>query len=554
MNRTVMLLLSALLAFGALVPRAVPANATQPANAPTAQRATNTGAGGTTTTTGDAGNAPAAGNVAATTAATCADAEESAFLQLINDYRAQNGVQPLAFSQTLSVAADNHSVDMVTNNVFSHTGTDGSSWVDRTRAAGYPDPASTGENIFAGDESAQAAFDWFKNDPPHNAIMLDPKYKAIGISRVNGPNTTFKWYWTTDFGPTVDAAACTGDASALVIQGAAQPTPATAAQAATEAPAVAPTARPQLAIEQPTAAATTAAAASSTTAATATLACPTGEELAFVQALNEYRAQNGLPPLAISSTLTAAASAQADDMAANNLTSDVGSDGTTIGDRVAQAGYPNPSGVGDMYAFATETGSATLDSLKGTASLNSILLSPGFVAIGVARGKNLNAPFTWYWMITLGDTADPAACAAPATAQAAAADTPTPTATATETGGAANGTDAGKAAVDTDGDGLSDQDETSVFGTDPNAFDTDQGGVGDGAEVANRTNPLDPSDDAGAAQGGATQGVDTDGDGLPDDFEALIGTDPNNADTDGDGVSDGDEEFNGTDPLDPNSF
>ena len=43
--------------------------------------------------------------------------------------------------------------------------------------------------------------------------------------------------------------------------------------------------------------------------------------------------------------------------------------------------------------------------------------------------------------------------------------------------------------------------------------------------------------------------ADTDGDGLTDDEEAALGTDPNNPDTDGDGVSDGDEVANGTDPL-----
>ena len=45
--------------------------------------------------------------------------------------------------------------------------------------------------------------------------------------------------------------------------------------------------------------------------------------------------------------------------------------------------------------------------------------------------------------------------------------------------------------------------------------------------------------------------VDTDGDGLSDEDEAALGTDPTVADTDGDGVSDGEEVENDTDPLDP---
>jgi outer membrane protein OmpA-like peptidoglycan-associated protein len=50
--------------------------------------------------------------------------------------------------------------------------------------------------------------------------------------------------------------------------------------------------------------------------------------------------------------------------------------------------------------------------------------------------------------------------------------------------------------ADSDGDGLTDREEIQVWRTDPNKFDTDGGGIGDGAEVARGTNPLDASDDA----------------------------------------------------------
>ena len=56
------------------------------------------------------------------------------------------------------------------------------------------------------------------------------------------------------------------------------------------------------------------------------------------------------------------------------------------------------------------------------------------------------------------------------------------------------GTDATKA--DTDGDGLSDSEEINVHGTDSLNSDSDGGGISDGQEIEDGTDPLDPNDDA----------------------------------------------------------
>jgi len=97
--------------------------------------------------------------------------------------------------------------------------------------------------------------------------------------------------------------------------------------------------------------------------------------------------------------------------------------------------------------------------------------------------------------------------------------------------------------------------------TNPLDADSDNGGVNDGDEDLNHdgvvdpgeTDPNDPSDDSAP--------VDTDGDGLTDDEEEQIGTDPNDADSDDDGASDGEEQDPGGDAdgdgiinaLDPDS-
>ena len=67
------------------------------------------------------------------------------------------------------------------------------------------------------------------------------------------------------------------------------------------------------------------------------------------------------------------------------------------------------------------------------------------------------------------------------------------------------------AGQDSDQDGLSDDDETLVTGTDPSNSDSDGDGLVDGVEVVNRMNPLDP---------------DMDKDGVTDGQEVNQGTDP----------------------------
>ncbi len=118
------------------------------------------------------------------------------------------------------------------------------------------------------------------------------------------------------------------------------------------------------------------------------------------------------------------------------------------------------------------------------------------------------------------------------------------------------------APTDSDGDGLTDSEE-SQLGTDPANADSDGDGLPDGREVNSLgSNPLDTDTDSD----GLTDGLevdhscdvnvpDTDGDGLGDAFEANSGfSECSLADTDGDGDDDLAEFSIGTDPRDPNCF
>jgi len=85
--------------------------------------------------------------------------------------------------------------------------------------------------------------------------------------------------------------------------------------------------------------------------------------------------------------------------------------------------------------------------------------------------------------------------------------------------------------LDTDGDGLSDDDELAL-GSDPDDPDTNGDGLPDGAAQAAGVSVTD---------------TDVDADGLPNSQELTIGTDPFHPDTDADLVPDGTDCY----PLDP---
>ena len=58
------------------------------------------------------------------------------------------------------------------------------------------------------------------------------------------------------------------------------------------------------------------------------------------QAMNDFRARQGLPTLTQSDTLQQVAERHARDMAANGFFSHTGSDGSSVGQRATEMGYP----------------------------------------------------------------------------------------------------------------------------------------------------------------------------------------------------------------------
>jgi uncharacterized protein YkwD len=141
------------------------------------------------------------------------DAEQSAFLTLINNYRAQNGVGPLQVSVALQNSSQWMSTDMATKLYFSHTDSLGRDPFTRMSAFAYTHYPE-GEIVAAGYSDAQNTFVQWQNacDPDasgactyaHRLNMLYGSYKVLGIGRAYNASAPYRWYWTIDFGAFVD--------------------------------------------------------------------------------------------------------------------------------------------------------------------------------------------------------------------------------------------------------------------------------------------------------------------------------------------------------------
>jgi uncharacterized protein YkwD len=132
----------------------------------------------------------------------------------LNQIASSQAQPPLAWNAALAQSAQSHSQDMANNGFQSHNGSDGSTPPQRMQAAGYTDPSSDGENVYAYAQSvdqAREAFllDWGVSDAGHRDNILQPNvsaqdaYRDAGIGIVNsnnGPNGVGPYVITQDFG------------------------------------------------------------------------------------------------------------------------------------------------------------------------------------------------------------------------------------------------------------------------------------------------------------------------------------------------------------------
>jgi uncharacterized protein YkwD len=129
-------------------------------------------------------------------------------VRLMNEVRAQHGLPPLAYNETLARAAQAHAEDCTRRGSCSHTGSDGSTIKERVRRAGY-DGRSWAE-CWAQRQTPQGAIDIWMDEVypqedgtvlygPHRRTLLTDWFDEIGVGV---SKTTWGYYFIADFGKT----------------------------------------------------------------------------------------------------------------------------------------------------------------------------------------------------------------------------------------------------------------------------------------------------------------------------------------------------------------
>ena len=107
----------------------------------------------------------------------------------MNKIRSKYGAGPLVLNPRLNCAAKKHSEDIGRTRRCSHTGSDGSSPWKRAERCGIK---AYGEIVACGQGTPKAAIDaWFKSSG-HRNLMLNKKFKKVGVGMKNN-------YWTAIF-------------------------------------------------------------------------------------------------------------------------------------------------------------------------------------------------------------------------------------------------------------------------------------------------------------------------------------------------------------------
>ncbi len=345
-------------------------------------------------------------------------------VDLTNQERAKHGLPALMLDAALCQSAAAHSQDLATHNIFGHNGSNGSTVGDRIAATGYSPLYAYGENVAAGQATPEEVVVAWMNSPDHRENILSPLYQHIGVGYAYNENSTYRHYWTQNFGshgkveatpvpptpvpPTATRVPPTQVPPTRVPPTPVPPTPAPVQPMPTRT-------RPKPTHVLPTRAATALARQATPVVLKATPQPPTPAPPAstgagplpasisldyirqVVDLTNQERTKRGLRPVVLDTVLCNAAQAHSQDMASHDFFSHTGSDGSSAGDRIAAAGYDPAPPWGENIAAGQASPADVVASWMNSDGHRGIILNPDYDHVGVGYAYSATARYHTYW-------------------------------------------------------------------------------------------------------------------------------------------------------------
>ncbi|NUN14028.1 MAG: hypothetical protein HUU55_10385 [Myxococcales bacterium] len=319
---------------------------------------------------------------------------EAQVLSLVNTARAQGGscgskvfapAPPLTANALLAASARCHSVDMALNQLFSHVGSDGSLPEDRIAAAGYL-AALTAENVAAGTPSAEAVVVGWLASADHCMNIRNGQLENLGVGYVDWPSSQLKQYWTQNFGTLMGSQdSCL--ISTCVHNDGCCPLACTPAMDND-----------------------CAASCSDPGSWPGNWVSMEDQVLPLINAVRTKGTTCGgvampaLPPLLSHAALRQSSRCHALDMAVNNFYGFVGSNGSTVPQRILGAGFVG-SPVTELISAAASSAQSVVNTWFSTAQTCNFLMSSALIYAGVGHAARPTSQYKQYWALDLGGKA-----------------------------------------------------------------------------------------------------------------------------------------------------
>ncbi|MGK7889123.1 MAG: CAP domain-containing protein [Leptolyngbyaceae cyanobacterium] len=129
-------------------------------------------------------------------------------LALTNVERTNSGLSALTLNPLLNNSAQIQSEDLALNDFFAHTSPTGVTLGDRLNTVGYQQYQLAGENIAAGQTTADQVVQEWMNSPGHRANILNPNFTEMGVGYYflaqDTGEVNYNRYWTQNFGTPMD--------------------------------------------------------------------------------------------------------------------------------------------------------------------------------------------------------------------------------------------------------------------------------------------------------------------------------------------------------------